>query len=130
MTEDAQFWDRNADKYSNSPISNEEAYQRKLKMTQDRLRPDMRIFEFGCGTGGTALAHATHVAHVHAIDVSPRMIEIARAKQVDAAVENVTFEVSGIDAFKPSSTPYGAILALSVLHLVDRTFFKVVCRHA
>lgn len=119
MTEDARFWDRIADKYSKSSISNEDVYQRKLKMTQDRLCPDMLIFEFGCGTGGTALAHAPYVAHVHAIDVSSRMIELAREKQFEANVENVSFEVSGIDAFDPSSASYDAILALSVLHLVD-----------
>ncbi len=119
VTEDARFWDRIADKYSKSPISNEEIYQRKLKMTQDLLGQDMRIFEFGCGTGGTALAHAPHVAHVHAIDVSSRMIEIARAKQADAEIENVTFEVSGIDAFDAPLASYDAILGLSVLHLVE-----------
>lgn len=119
VTEDARFWDRIADKYSKSPISNEDVYQRKLKMTQDRLGPDIRMFEFGCGTGGTALAHAPYVAHVHAIDVSPRMIEIARAKQADADIENVTFEVSGIGAYDPPSAPFDAILGLNILHLVD-----------
>lgn len=119
MTEDARFWDRIADKYSKSPISNKDVYQRKLTMTQNRLSPDMRIFEFGCGTGGTALAHAPHVAYVHAIDVSARMIEIAKAKQAEAGIENVTFDVSGIDAFDAPSTDFDAILGLSVLHLVD-----------
>ncbi len=119
MTEDARFWDRIADKYSKQPISNEEVYQRKLAMTQERLSTDMRVFEYGCGTGGTALIHAPRVAHVHAIDVSPNMIDIAKKKQAEAGVDNVTFEVSGIDAFQAADASCDAVLALSVLHLVE-----------
>ena len=119
MTEDARFWDRIADKYSRQPISNEEVYQRKLTMTQKRLTPEMRVLEYGCGTGGTALAHAGHVAHLHAIDVSANMIEIAKAKQAEAGVGNVTFEVSGIDAFQAADATYDAVLAMNVLHLVE-----------
>lgn len=118
VTEDPRFWDRIAVKYSKSPISNEETYQRKLTMTQDRLSPDMRVLEFGCGTGGAALAHAPHVAHIHAIDVSSRMIDIARERQAEANIQNVTFETSGIDAFDAASAPFDAILGLNVLHLV------------
>lgn len=119
MTEDARFWDRIAEKYSKRPISNEVVYQRKLSMTQERLTKDMRVLEYGCGTGGTALNHAPHVAHVHAIDVSAGMIDIARGKQAEAGIENVTFEVSGIDAFKADDAAYDAVLALSILHLVE-----------
>lgn len=119
MPEDARFWDRIADKYSKSPISDEEKYQRKLDMTRQRLTPDMRVLEFGCGTGGTALAHAPHVAHIHAIDVSSRMIEIAREKQAEAAIDNVRFEVSGIGAFTAPDATFDAVLAMNILHLVD-----------
>lgn len=119
MTEDARFWDRIADKYSRQPISDENVYQRKLAMTRARLRPDMRVLEYGCGTGGTALIHAPHVAHIHAIDVSSGMIDIARGRQADAGINNVTFEVSGIDAFKAEDGSYDAVLALSILHLVE-----------
>lgn len=119
MTEDARFWDRIADKYSKQPISDEVRYQRKLDLTRQRLASDMRVLEFGCGTGGTALTHAPHVTHVHAIDVSSRMIEIAREKQAEAGIENVSFEVSGIGAFKAPDATFDAILALNILHLVD-----------
>jgi len=36
--------------------------------------------EFGCGTGSTALLHASFVKHMTATDISDEMIEIAKQK--------------------------------------------------
>lgn len=68
MAELSAFWDRLADKYAAQPIADEDAYRTKLARTQAHLTPEMDIFEFGCGTGGTAIAHAPHVRSVRAID--------------------------------------------------------------
>ena len=38
----------------------------------------MRIVEFGCGTGTTAVHHTPHVQHIDAIDISAKMLEIER----------------------------------------------------
>ena len=74
MAEPAAFWNRIAAKYAASPISDEAAYARKLELTRARLRPDMEVLEFGCGTGGTARLHAPHVRSYRATDFSPAMI--------------------------------------------------------
>jgi len=100
MGSSAQFWDKIADKYARRPVADEASYQRKLEITRALLRPDMEVVELGCGTGSTALVHAPYVRHIRAIDVSPRMIEIARGKAGASGIENVTFEVSSIDALK------------------------------
>ena len=51
----------------------------------------MRIVEFGCGTGTTAVHHAPHVQHIDAIDISENMLEIGRGKARQAGVDNLTF---------------------------------------
>lgn len=117
-TNAATFWDRIADKYAKSPISNEEIYRQKLQMTQALLGPDMRILEIGCGTGGTAREHAPHVAHVLATDISPRMIEIARERTEGSELENVDYRVAGFDEIEAPEDGFDAVLALSLLHLV------------
>jgi len=76
----AKFWDRIADRYSRKPVADEAAYQKKLQVTREYLRPDMEVLEFGCGTGSTAIVHAPCVKQIRAIDVSAKMIEIARHK--------------------------------------------------
>ncbi|MEM6467310.1 MAG: class I SAM-dependent methyltransferase [Pseudomonadota bacterium] len=120
MTPKSKFWDKIADKYAKSPISDPEAYETKLAKTAEFLRPAMRMLELGCGTGGTALHHAANVAHVHAVDISARMIELADEKRRKAGVSNVRFSVGEVDAFTPDDGEvYDVILAMSLLHLLE-----------
>jgi ubiquinone/menaquinone biosynthesis C-methylase UbiE len=112
------FWDRTADRYAATPIVDEAAYQTKLAATQRLLRPDMELFEFGCGTGSTALIHAAHVRHIRAVDFSARMIEIAEAKARKAGIDNVSFEKGAIETIDLAPQSLDMVLALSVLHLL------------
>ena len=92
MSRSTKFWDRIAKRYSKQPIADEQAYQKKLAVTREYFRPEMQVLEFGCGTGSTAIAHAPYVKHIHASDISSKMIAIAKQKALAAGVENVTFE--------------------------------------
>ena len=82
MNQSTKFWDKIAERYSKQPIADEAAYQKKLQVTREYFQPDMEIVEFGCGTGSTAITHAPYVKHIHAIDISSKMIEIAQGKAV------------------------------------------------
>ena len=114
----ARFWDRHAEGYAKRPISNEAAYQRKLAITREYLRPDMNLLEFGCGTGSTALVHAPHVRHIQAIDVSAKMLEIARGKADAGNITNVTFQQASIESYDAPDASYDMVLGLSILHLL------------
>jgi len=118
MPEPSRFWDRIAEKYAKQPVADEAAYQRKLTVTRDYLHPDMEVLEFGCGTGSTALVHAPYVKHISAIDLSAKMIEIARGKAAAAEISNVTFEQLSIDELDAPDHTYDAVLGLSILHLL------------
>ncbi len=119
MNRTARFWDRVSEGYSKQPIADEAAYQKKLEVTRDYLTSDMELLEFGCGTGSTAILHAPYVKHILAIDISPKMIEIARGKAEAQGVENVTFEPSTLDEVEASDHSLDAVLGLNILHLVD-----------
>ncbi len=115
----AAFWDKIAVKYAKRPIDDETSYQRKLEMTQERFRPDMQIFEYGCGTGSTALTHAPHVQHILATDIAPSMIEIAREKAIEQGVTNVTFEVGTLEDTAQKGGQFDMVLGLNILHLLE-----------
>lgn len=119
MEQESKFWDRLAEKYARQPIADEAAYQKKLNVTREYFRPDMLVLEVGCGTGSTAISHAPYVKHIHATDFSKKMIEIAERKAAAQAVENITFEQSSIDQLSAKEGAYDAVLALSVLHLLE-----------
>ena len=118
MHKDAKFWDRHAAGYAKKPVSDEAAYQKKLQITRDYFRPDMEVLEFGCGTGSTALVHAPYVKSIFAIDISPKMIEIARGKAQAAGVDNVTFEVATIEDFDAPDGSFDVVMGHSILHLL------------
>lgn len=119
MADAARFWNRIADKYAKHPIGDPSAYRRKLDETQKRLSAGMRVLEVGCGTGSTAIEHAPHVERIHATDLSERMIEIGRERARDAGVANIDFETASLAEIAGRGERYDAVLALSVLHLVD-----------
>ena len=119
MDRTTRFWDRIAERYARQPIADEAAYQKKLEKTREYLRPDSLVLEFGCGTGSTSILHAPLVAHIEAVDISPKMLEIARAKAESAEVANVTWTRSSIEAFDPGERHFDVVLGLSILHLVQ-----------
>lgn len=118
MSAQQAFWNRMADRYAAQPIADENAYQAKLAATARLLRPDMELFEFGCGTGSTALIHAANVRHIRAIDYSERMIEIARGKAAKAGTSNISFEVGSIENVALAPASLDMVMAMSVLHLL------------
>lgn len=118
MSDPSAFWNRIAPRYARSAVSDVASYQRKLQQTQALLRPDMTMLEVGCGTGSTAIAHAPHVAHVRATDISARMLDFAREKAAAAGIGNVTFDCVSLAALQADPESFDVVLALSLLHLV------------
>ncbi|MBP0020442.1 MAG: class I SAM-dependent methyltransferase [Cyanobacteria bacterium SBLK] len=119
MDRSAKFWDRIAERYSKQPVADEESYQKKLQVTRQYFQSDMQVFEFGCGTGSTAIVHAPYVKHIQGIDISANMIQIARGKAEAENINNITFECSTIDEFRVSDETFDVVLGLSILHLLQ-----------
>lgn len=118
MTDPEKFWTKIAPKYAKTAIKDQAAYQAKLDLTQSFFTPDTRLFEYGCGTGTTALYHAPKVAAVLATDISEGMLEIAREKQTDAGLSNIRFENWNMDTDALPEQDFDVVMAHSILHLV------------
>ena len=54
-------------------------WARRVKMLSSHLKPGMSVLELGCGTGYFTRELARSGAEVVAIDVSPELLEIAKA---------------------------------------------------
>ena len=123
----ARFWNGLANYTYEQPIKDEAAYEKKLEITRKYLSPHSRVLEFGCGTGGTALKHASFVEHYRAIDVSSKMIDIAKEQQRQTNEKDTSdseqnhdlqFECIGIDMVQAPPASYDVVLGLSILHLL------------
>ena len=119
MNHSAKFWNKIAEGYSQEPIADEAAYQKKLQVTQEYFKPEMEVLEFGCGTGGTAIIHAPYVKHIRAIDFSEEMIKIAQGKAEAQNINNVTFEQLTIEELTVASETFDVVLGLGILHLLE-----------
>ena len=94
-------WDRAAPHY-------EQYWQQQLRPAHDAmldmaaLRPGEKVLDVACGTGLVTLRAARGVGpsgQVLGTDVSSKMVERARARATDAAVDNVEFACA--DAEQP-----------------------------
>lgn len=121
MTENAEFWNKLADKYSRQPVGNPDSFERKIAITQSRMKPEDTVLDIGCGTGSLALRLAETGAQIHGLDLSQEMIRIAEDKAQAKGASNVRFHVG---PFNPSFTAFSpgtldGVCAYSLLHLVE-----------
>lgn len=122
-TKAAKIWDRFADGYAKSPIKDQETYQTKLQITQDRcFSMACKVLELGCGTGGTSIHHAQHsnVSHYLATDISSKMVEIAKTKAQEANIssEKLEFQKASVNELELPKESQNVVLAMSLLHLL------------
>jgi SAM-dependent methyltransferase len=83
---------------------------------QADLRPGARVLEIGCGTGQATRVLAERGYTVTALDLSPAMIDVARARL--AAFGNVDLQVSAFEAWPLPPEPFDLVCAAQALHWV------------
>jgi ubiquinone/menaquinone biosynthesis C-methylase UbiE len=117
---DLEFWNGIAERYARKPVTNPQAFDRKIEVTASLIGKHSAVLDIGCGTGSLALRLAPHAAVVHGLDASSRMIDIARQKAAAQQVRNVEFHVGAFDAglrhFADASLDL--VCAYSLLHLM------------
>ncbi len=92
---------------------NDEAAMRMLLDAAD-AEPRDSVLDVACGPGIVAAAFARLSSRVVGIDLTPRMIELARERCASAGLANASFDVGDVSAL-----PYD-----------DGSFSRVVCRYA
>tara|TARA_B100000749_G_scaffold280455_1_gene276755 strand:+ start:192956 stop:193585 length:630 start_codon:yes stop_codon:yes gene_type:complete len=118
MAQSVVFWNLFSKTYSKQKISDQKAYEYKLQKTRALMKPTDHVFEFGCGTGSTAIYHAEKVKSIHATDYAKGMIEIANSKLENGGPENVKFQVGTFDSLNLEANSYDMVLGLNILHLI------------
>jgi 2-polyprenyl-3-methyl-5-hydroxy-6-metoxy-1,4-benzoquinol methylase len=119
MTNAEKFWDRAAGSYDREEQGDAPTYARVVEETKKYLEAGDLVLDFGCGTGRISNEIAGTVRAVHALDISSKMIEIARQKAEQRNIGNIVYAHSTILDERYQKSSYDAVLAFYILHLVE-----------
>jgi len=108
-----------ASKYAASPISNIEAYEKKIEKLKSYLSAENHVLDIGCGTGTQCGDLANNIKHVTGIDISSKLLAIAKQRKTERKIENVDFIQTTVfdERFKPGS--FDVVMAFYVLHFFE-----------
>lgn len=113
------MWDRLAKDWDTPGASLGENDRRILEKAQAYLHASDIVLDFGCATGSIAMELAGAVQAAHGIDLSAKMIEIARRRASERGLKNTTFTHTTLFDESLQAAAFDMVLALNVLHLVD-----------
>lgn len=91
-------------------------WARRVKMLGNHLGPGMSVLEMGCGAGYFTGELAQSGADVVAIDVSPELLEIAKA---NCSEPNVRYEIQNACKLSYPDAVFDSVVGSSVLHHLE-----------
>ena len=114
MNPRSAFFDAIADKWDSWEDLNRLQRRMATGLARMRLHPDETVLDVGCGTGNLTLALLSALGplgRVFAVDIAPRMIDVARGKVQDP---RVTWHVGSAEALPFPAASIDRILCFSV----------------
>lgn len=118
MNKSKEFWDKASKNYDKTEERFEYIHSKSRENTKKYLKSSNIVLDYGCGTGTTACEFADQVKEIHAIDISSKMIEIAKEKAIVSKVENVNFVETDIFDKRFEKESFDVILAFNMLHTI------------
>ena len=102
-----KFWNWLAKNYD------DEIGEQTTELTKKYLGEDDTVLDYGCARGAYTIALAGDVKEIRGIDISPKMIELAKKKSKDISFKKATiFDIN---------EKYDVVLAFNLLHLLEDT---------
>tara|TARA_R110002072_G_scaffold302577_1_gene486383 strand:- start:730 stop:1371 length:642 start_codon:yes stop_codon:yes gene_type:complete len=118
MSKAKKFWDNASKNYDNTEKRFEYIHSKSRENTKQYLKSSDTVLDFACGTGTTSIEISDLVKEIHAIDISPKMIELAKEKAVINKVNNVFFEQGEIFDTKYKTESFDTVIAFNILHTI------------
>ena len=117
-----KFWDKLADTFDRRVLKHcGQYYIWTVENTIQYLNRSDVVLDYACGTGIIAIEIAQNVKEIYAIDISLKMIEVAKIKTYERKIENIHFVHSTIFDERYKRGTFDVILAFNILHLIEDT---------
>ncbi|MHA1978627.1 MAG: class I SAM-dependent methyltransferase [Candidatus Hodarchaeales archaeon] len=119
MSKSEKFWDKHAnDYYEKGEKKFERTYSKTVENTRKYLNINDIVLDFACGNGIITNNLAESVKEIHALDLSPKMIDTAKRKADEHKITNITYARSTIFDKRYRQESFSVILAFNILHLI------------
>jgi 2-polyprenyl-3-methyl-5-hydroxy-6-metoxy-1,4-benzoquinol methylase len=115
------MWDRLAKNWDKPGVNLGGNDIRIVEKTKKYLNGSCNLLDYGCATGSISFEIAKIVKGVHGIDISSKMIDIAKRKAVERQLKNVNFSQATIFDESLEKESFDIIMAFSILHLLENT---------
>ena len=106
---EGEHWATNADRYTRMLGGFGD-----IITTAASYRPGERVLDVGCGNGDLTLAAARAVGEsgkVHGVDLSPAMLDVARARAAADGLGNISFEAADAASFAPDVAGFDVVVS-------------------
>ena len=114
-----KFWDKQANDFTDQEQHTQLSENKDFITTLKYLNVNDSVLDYGCATGIISNAIADRVKEIHAIDISPKMIEIAKMKAREHDIENIRYAQGTIFDERYQKESFNVILAFRILHMLE-----------
>ncbi len=121
MNKSEKFWDKQSRNYDKQVKQYEQTHIKTVANTKKHLNMSDIVLDYACGTGIITNEIADNVKEIHAIDISSKMIDVAKRKAGERKIENINFAQSTIFDERYKKESFNVILAFNILHLLEDT---------
>ena len=119
MSKSEKFWDRSAKEYETKEIKWEKIYNKAVENTKKYLNSNHILLDYACGAGVITAQIASCVKETLAIDISSKMLDVAKRMVDEHKIKNVTFLKTTIFDERYEKESFDVITAFNILHLLE-----------
>jgi 2-polyprenyl-3-methyl-5-hydroxy-6-metoxy-1,4-benzoquinol methylase len=119
MDRSEKFWDKQADNYARDQKDILPTDNKDFITTLKYLNVDDSVLDYGCGAGVMSNAISNKVKEVHAIDISSKMVDVAKRKAGELNIKNIKYAQATIFDERYQKGSFNVILAFRVLHMLE-----------
>ena len=112
------FWNKLAKGYDRQVRGLKYSYDFAIRKTIENINTTSSALEIGCGTGIISFGISDYINKIIAIDISEKMIEVAKNKAVQQNIKNIEFKVADAYQLEYQDCSFDIVLLFNVLHIV------------
>ncbi len=114
-----KFWDRSAKSYDREERGDEHVLLKIIDKIKNNLKSSDTVLDFGCGTGLVSNKLSNHVKSIKGVDISSKMLEIAKIKALKNNIKNIEYAHTTIFDKRFNTESFDVVFAFYILHLLE-----------